>query len=968
MSAQSNSVTPLTAVAPSVPTGVAAQAASSQAKVTWTAPQADGDSPITGYTVTPYIGATAQTPVQASASATSATVTGLTDGTTYTFKVTATNAAGTSPASAASNAVTPQATIFDFATPATVDSGDTTSVELGVKFKADYNGSITGVRFYKASANIGVHIGSLWSSTGTRLAQATFANETASGWQTVTFASPVSVTAGTTYVASYFAPSGHYSHNSSGFSTAVDNPPLHGIADSVSANGVYAYSTTSTFPSNTYAAANYWVDVMYAVPPPGQVLGVSAVEAGQHSADVSWTAPASGGPVTSYKITPYIGSTAQTSTTITGTPPATSKTIAGLTTGTTYTFTVQALNANGAGPASAQSNAVTPSAPVVPSAPTGVTARSATTSALVSWSPPNSDGDSAITGYTVTPYIGSAAQTAVQVGASTTSKTITGLTTGTAYTFKVTATNGVGTGPASSASNTVTPQDTILDFTTPATVDAGDLNPVEVGVKFKTDFGGTVTGIRFYKAAANTGTHIGSLWSSTGTRLAQATFTNETASGWQQVTFATPVTITAGTTYVASYFAPSGHYSVTSGGFGSAVDNAPLHSIADSVSANGLYAYTSASAFPTSSFGASNYGVDVLFQPAGAPGQVTGVTATAGQASASVSWTAPATGGPPTSYDITPYIGSAAQTATTVTGTPPATSKTITGLTPGTAYTFKVTASNPSGSGAASAASNSVTPTGAGAPAAPTGATAEADTKSALVSWTVPSDDGGSAITGYTVTPFAGTTAGTPVSVGASTTKTRVSGLTNGTAYTFKVAATNGAGTGPASGASNAVAPKASILEFTTPGVVDAGDPGSVVLGVKFTADVAGSVTGVRFYKAAANTGIHVGALWSATGQQLAQGTFSGESASGWQTLTFATPVGVTAGTTYVASYLAPSGHYSVTSADFASGPIDNPPLHALADLVSPNGVFAYSATSVFPSSSYNATNYSVDVLFAPGG
>jgi hypothetical protein len=968
VSAQSNAVTPLTAVAPSVPTGVAAQAASSQAKVTWTAPQADGDSPITGYTVTPYIGATAQTPVSAAASATSASVTGLTNGTVYTFKVTATNAAGTSPASAASNTVTPQATIFDFATPATVDSGDTTSVEVGVKFKADYNGTITGVRFYKASTNIGVHTGSVWSSTGTRLAQATFANETASGWQTVTFASPVSVTAGTTYVASYFAPSGHYSHTNSGFSTAVDNPPLHGLADSTSSNGVYAYSTTSTFPSSTYSAANYWVDVMYAVPAPGQVTGATAAEAGQHSADVSWTAPATGGPVTSYKITPYVGSTAQTSTTITGTPPATSKTITGLTSGTTYTFTVQALNANGAGPASTQSNAVTPSAPVVPSAPTAVTARPATTSALVSWSVPNSDGDSAITGYTVTPYIGSAAQTAVQVGASTTSKTMTGLTTGTAYTFKVTATNGVGTGPASTASNTVTPQDTILDFATPATVDAGDLNPVEVGVKFKTDFGGTVTGVRFYKAAANTGTHIGSLWSSTGTRLAQATFANETASGWQTVTFATPVTITAGTTYVASYFAPSGHYSVTSGGFSSAVDNAPLHSIADSVSSNGLYAYTSASAFPSSSFGASNYGVDVLFQPAGAPGQVTGVTATAGQASASVSWTAPATGGPPTSYDVTPYIGSAAQTPTTVTGTPPATTKTITGLAPGTAYTFKVTASNPGGSGAASAASNSVTPTGAGAPAAPTGATAEADTKSALVSWTAPSDDGGSAITGYTVTPFAGTTAGTPVSVDNSTTKTRVSGLTNGTAYTFKVAATNGAGTGPASGASNAVTPKASILEFTTPGVVDAGDGGSVVLGVKFTADVAGSVTGVRFYKAAANTGTHVGALWSATGQLLGQGTFSGESTSGWQTVTFATPVAVTAGTTYVASYLAPNGHYSVTSAGFASGPIDNPPLHALADLVSPNGVFSYSATSVFPSSSFNATNYSVDVLFAPGG
>ena len=108
----------------------------------------------------------------------------------------------------------------------------------------------------------------------------------------MTFASPVSVTAGTTYVASYFAPSGHYSHTSSGLATAVDNPPLHALADSTSSNGVYAYSTTSTFPSSTYAAANYWVDVMYAVPAPGQVTGATAVEAGQHSADVSWTAPA----------------------------------------------------------------------------------------------------------------------------------------------------------------------------------------------------------------------------------------------------------------------------------------------------------------------------------------------------------------------------------------------------------------------------------------------------------------------------------------------------------------------------------------------------------------------------------------------------------------------------------------------------------------------------------------------------
>ena len=115
-------------------------------------------------------------------------------------------------------------TIFDFATPATVDSSDPASVNLGVKFTADTSGQVLGVRFYKASTNTGAHIGTLWSVNGAQLATATFTDETASGWQTVLFSSPVSITAGTTYVASYFAPNGHYSLTAGGFSAAVDNP------------------------------------------------------------------------------------------------------------------------------------------------------------------------------------------------------------------------------------------------------------------------------------------------------------------------------------------------------------------------------------------------------------------------------------------------------------------------------------------------------------------------------------------------------------------------------------------------------------------------------------------------------------------------------------------------------------------------------------------------------------------------
>ena len=69
----------------------------------------------------------------------------------------------------------------------------------------------------------------------------------------------------------------------------------------------------------------------------------------------------------------------------------------------------------------------------------------------------------------------------------------------------------------------------------PANPDSGDGNAVEVGLKFRADADGSVLGVRFYKSAANTGTHVGHLWTRSGTQLAAATFTSESASGWQQV-------------------------------------------------------------------------------------------------------------------------------------------------------------------------------------------------------------------------------------------------------------------------------------------------------------------------------------------------------------------------------------------------------------------------------------------------
>ena len=85
------------------------------------------------------------------------------------------------------------------------------------------------------------------------------------------FSNPVSITAGATYVASYFDPNGHYSYSAAAFGSAIDNPPLHGIANGSTGNGVFNYSATSSFPTSTYNANNYWVDVLFQPTPPGQV-------------------------------------------------------------------------------------------------------------------------------------------------------------------------------------------------------------------------------------------------------------------------------------------------------------------------------------------------------------------------------------------------------------------------------------------------------------------------------------------------------------------------------------------------------------------------------------------------------------------------------------------------------------------------------------------------------------------------
>ena len=184
-----------------------------------------------------------------------------------------------------------------------------------------------------------------------------------------------------------------------------------------------------------------------------------------------------------------------------------------------------------------------------------------------------------------------------------------------------------------------------------------------------------------------------------------------------------------------------------------------------------------------------------------------GVSATGGNASATVSWTAPTSDGGSAITGYTVTSSPSGGTASTTGGT----SATVSGLVNGTSYTFTVVATNTVGNSGPSAASAAVTVSNV--PDAPTGASATAGDGSVGVTWTAPSSNGGSAITGYTVTSSPG---GIIVSTNSETFSASFSNLTNGTPYTFSAVATNPAGNSASSAASIAVTPVAAATPVTS--------------------------------------------------------------------------------------------------------------------------------------------------------
>jgi hypothetical protein len=302
------------------------------------------------------------------------------------------------------------------------------------------------------------------------LASVTFTGETTTGWQQATFGTPVTITAGTIYVASYYAPRGRYAADGGYFTgTAVVNGPLTALADGTSGgNGVYRYGSGGGFPSSTFGATNYWVDVVF-IPSTSIPDTIKPTVTDRQPASGATNVPVSGGVSATFS-----ESVQQSTIALTVTGPTA---VTGTSTYSDATRTVT----------------FAPGAALTPA-----------------------------TTYTVS-LTGAKDQAGNQTDAVTWTFTTASTTTGC---------------PCSIWPST----------TTPATPAANDNSAVEVGVKFRTDRAGYITALRFYKGSGNSGTHVGSLWTRTGSKLASVTFTGETATGWQQATLSAPVPVTAATT------------------------------------------------------------------------------------------------------------------------------------------------------------------------------------------------------------------------------------------------------------------------------------------------------------------------------------------------------------------------------------------------------------------------------------
>ncbi len=463
---------------PDAPTAVTATASSGQASVQWTAPASSGSVPITSY-VASVVGANylSCTATSTDPTPTSCTITGLTNGASYSFVVRAVNSAGASSSlSSASNIVTPIGAPIAVGTPWASTYGPTATVnwiapyDTGGVPLVSYTVSVASTGFVPAPCVTTVLTCTFKGLTENADYTFTVTATNANGFTSVVSPSSSPVTINQVPDApmglwawldngmvrvSWGAPTNTGGSAITGY-TVTASPSaatpasctnitrvtcaFTGLADGTS----YTFSVVATNAAGYSSASSVQSDAVIPYGTPAAPTGVS-VTASSSSATVSWTAvaDAGGSTISGYQVSALPGGIGCTSTT-------TSCTVTGLTNGVAYSFSVVALTAAGTTSAPTLSPTVTPVG--VSSAPVWVRVTPGNGQVAVTWLAPHQNGGAPVTGYTVTAAPGGA-----QCTSSTTSCTVTGLTNGTAYTFTVTATNTAGPSAASTVSAPTTP-------------------------------------------------------------------------------------------------------------------------------------------------------------------------------------------------------------------------------------------------------------------------------------------------------------------------------------------------------------------------------------------------------------------------------------------------------------------------------------------------------------------------------
>jgi len=799
------------------------------------------------------------------------------------------------------------------------DSGDKDAVTLGLKFTPTTNGYVKGLRYWRDASNTGTHTGTLFSSTGDRLASLTF-SDNGTGWQTANFSSNVPVSAGTTYVAAYYAPDGHYAADLNYFATPVTNTPLK----SVDPGSAYHYG--DGFPNETYANTNYYVDVVFdtnddaplTVSSTSPVSGATGVATGTAT---SATFSAAIDPTTlqiSLADPTGAGVPGQVAYDA-GSRTATFTTASPLLGATAYTATASASSASGVAISSPRTWTFTTADTQPPTITTvspadGATGVDPRPTVLATFASPI-DPASAL--FTV-----ARTDTAAVLGGTTTydapTRTATftpasPLADDTGYTVSVSARNTSGLSmpaPRTWGFSTADAQPPSVATTAPA--------PGVIGVSPSTKVTATFVKAVDPATVAMTLTNAATSAAITGTTAYDATS--------RTVTF-TPAAVLGDLT-----------------GYSASVTARNVSGVA--MPAPQSWTFTTADTVaPT----------------------VAAVSPASGAAAVSATTTVTATFARAVDPDTVQLgLRSAAGTAVTGATTYNPTSRTAT-FTPASAlasftgYTATATASNPSGVPMAAPRTWSFTTTDTDAPSV-TGQVPAAGATNVAAGVNVTATFARAISTSsLTMTVKTASGATVPGALSYSTTARTATfnptaDLTSSTTYTVSVRATSAAGVPmPAATTWSFTTAAQTFSLYTTSRTPSATSTTTTptTVGVRFSSSRAGKVTAIRYYAASTNTARTV-KLWAPDGTLMGTATTT-QTAAGWRTATFATPVGVNAGTTYTASTFAPVGRWSTTTFAYLGAYTSGP-------LTVPAGGGVSSAGDVRPTTS-STTNFWVDVL-----